>query len=230
MESTNNKESYIVSLQSVSIFGSGEPLLEKIDFKLVKNDFVFLLGKTGQGKTSFLKTLYGEMALKVGVGKVFGFNLAHLNSHNLPLLRRNLGIVFQDFQLLNDRTIFENLHFVLQVTGWENEGQIIAKINEVATNVGMENKLSKMPFQISAGEQKLIDIARAMLNSPKLIIADEPTANLDAETSEKIMNLLFSISQEKETAVIISTHDLQFISKYPAKKYEIFDKKLHPLN
>ncbi len=223
-------ESYLVSLQSVSIYSGGEALLEKIDFKMAKNDFVFLLGKTGQGKTSFLKTLYGELPLQVGVGKVFGFNLSHVSKHNLPMLRRNLGIIFQDFQLLNDRTIFENLHFVLQVTGWENEGQMIAKINEVATHVGMENKLSKMPFQVSAGEQKLIDIARALLNSPKLIIADEPTANLDAETSEKIMDLLYRISQQSETAVIISTHDLQFIDKYPAKKYEIFDKKLHALN
>jgi len=175
------------------------------------------VGKTGTGKSSLLKTLYGELPLKNGTANVAGFNLKDLTWKTVPFLRRNIGIVFQDFQLLTDRNVHDNLKFVLSATGWKDEKAIEDKIDEVLGKVGLKTKGFKYPYELSGGEQQRIDIARALLNSPKLILADEPTGNLDPETTEEIMNLLFQISKDLGTAIVMATHDYIVINKYPAR-------------
>ncbi|HRF23466.1 MAG TPA: ATP-binding cassette domain-containing protein [Chitinophagaceae bacterium] len=176
-----------------------------------------MVGKTGTGKSSLLKTLYGELSLKSGEGVVASFNLADLDWKKVPFLRRNLGVVFQDFQLLTDRNVNDNLKFVLRATGWTDQKLMDEKIQDVLDKVGLKSKGFKMPFELSGGEQQRIDIARALLNSPKLILADEPTGNLDPETSDEIMNLLFSISKDYNTAVVMATHDYIVVNKFPAR-------------
>jgi cell division transport system ATP-binding protein len=178
---------------------------------------VYLVGKTGTGKSSLLKTLYGELALQHGTGSVVGFDLKDMDWKKVPFLRRNLGVVFQDFQLLTDRNVHENLRFVLQATGWQDERLIEEKINDVLDKVGLKSKGFKMPFEMSGGEQQRVDIARALLNSPKLILADEPTGNLDPETSDEIMQLLIHIAKDYGTAVIMATHDFIVINRYPSR-------------
>jgi cell division transport system ATP-binding protein len=182
-----------------------------------KGEFVYLVGKTGTGKSSLLKTLYGELALQHGTGSVVGFDLKDMDWKKVPFLRRNLGVVFQDFQLLTDRNVHENLRFVLQATGWQDERLIEEKINDVLDKVGLKSKGFKMPFEMSGGEQQRVDIARALLNSPKLILADEPTGNLDPETSDEIMQLLIQIAKDYGTAVIMATHDFIVINRYPSR-------------
>ena len=182
-----------------------------------KGEFVYLVGKTGTGKSSLLKTLYGELALQHGTGSVVGFDLKDMDWKKVPFLRRNLGVVFQDFQLLTDRNVHENLRFVLQATGWQDERLIEEKINDVLDKVGLKSKGFKMPFEMSGGEQQRVDIARALLNSPKLILADEPTGNLDPETSDEIMQLLIHIAKDYGTAVIMATHDFIVINRYPSR-------------
>jgi cell division transport system ATP-binding protein len=182
-----------------------------------KGEFVYLVGKTGTGKSSLLKTLYGELTLTEGVGHVVGFNLKEMDWKKLPFLRRNLGVVFQDFQLLSDRNVNENLSFVLKATGWQDEQLIQQKIDDVLNKVGLQNKGFKMTYEMSGGEQQRVDIARAMLNSPKLILADEPTGSLDPETSDEIMHLLFQIAKEDGTAIIMATHDYMVVNKFPAR-------------
>src|SRR5205085_6200423 len=180
-------------------------------------EFVFLVGKTGTGKSSLLKTLYGELPLKEGEASVVGFNLKEMNWKKVPFLRRNLGVVFQDFQLLTDRNVHENLRFVLKATGWKDEKLMNDKIEDVLDKVNLKTKGFKMPFELSGGEQQRIDIARALLNSPKLILADEPTGNLDPETSDEIMQLLFHICRDFNTAIVMATHDYIVINKFPAR-------------
>jgi cell division transport system ATP-binding protein len=175
------------------------------------------VGKTGTGKSSLLKTLYGELPLKNGTANVAGFDLKDLTWKTVPFLRRNIGIVFQDFQLLTDRNVHDNLKFVLSATGWKDDKAIEDKIDEVLGKVGLKTKGFKYPYELSGGEQQRIDIARALLNSPKLILADEPTGNLDPETTEEIMNLLFQISKDLGTAIVMATHDYIVINKYPAR-------------
>ena len=175
------------------------------------------MGKTGTGKSSLLKTLYGDITLKEGDASVVGFNLREMDWKKVPFLRRNLGVVFQDFQLLTDRNVNDNLKFVLRATGWRDEKLMNEKILDVLDKVGLKSKGFKMPFELSGGEQQRIDIARALLNSPKLILADEPTGNLDPETSDEIMNLLFHISRDYGTAIVMATHDYMVISKFPAR-------------
>ena len=207
----------LVQLENVNIYQSGNLILQAVNFEVQKGEFVYLVGKTGTGKSSLLKTLYGEITLTEGEGKVVGFDLKEMDWKKLPFLRRNLGIVFQDFQLLTDRNVHENLRFVLKATGWQDEQLINQKINDVLAKVGLQNKGFKMTFEMSGGEQQRVDIARALLNSPKLILADEPTGSLDPETSDEIMQILFQIAKEDGTAIVMATHDFMVVNKFPSR-------------
>jgi cell division transport system ATP-binding protein len=207
----------VVSIQQAKIYQGHNLILDNVNFTVQKGEFVYLVGKTGTGKSSLLKTLYGELALQHGTGSVVGFDLKDMDWKKVPFLRRNLGVVFQDFQLLTDRNVHENLRFVLQATGWQDERLIEEKINDVLDKVGLKSKGFKMPFEMSGGEQQRVDIARALLNSPKLILADEPTGNLDPETSDEIMQLLIQIAKDYGTAVIMATHDFIVINRYPSR-------------
>ncbi len=207
----------IIELSNVSIFQGDNLILQDVNLVVNKGEFVYLVGKTGTGKSSLLKTLYGELPLKEGEGTIAGYNLRELTWRKIPYLRRTLGVVFQDFQLLTDRNINENLKFVMRATGWTNAKLMDDKIIDVLDKVGLKSKGFKMPHELSGGEQQRVDIARALLNSPKLILADEPTGNLDPETSDEIMQLLFQISKEFNTAIVMATHDYMVINKYPAR-------------
>jgi cell division transport system ATP-binding protein len=207
----------IVSLQHANIYQGDNLILQDVNLDVHKGEFVYLVGKTGAGKSSLLKTLYGDLFLRQGDGMVAGFNLRDVSWKKVPYLRRNLGVVFQDFQLLTDRTVYDNLKFVLKATGWTNQQLMNEKIEDVLDKVGLRAKGFKMPFEMSGGEQQRVDIARALLNSPKLILADEPTGNLDPETSDEIMQLLFYIARDYGTAVIMATHDYRVIQKFPAR-------------
>ncbi|AEV98979.1 phosphonate ABC transporter ATP-binding protein [Niastella koreensis] len=207
----------IIDLQHVNIYQGNNLVLQDVNFRVQKGEFVYLVGKTGTGKSSLLKTMYGDLRLKEGDGTVVGFNLRDMDWKKVPFLRRNLGVVFQDFQLLTDRNVNDNLRFVLRATGWKDEKLMDEKILDVLDKVGLKAKGFKMPFELSGGEQQRIDIARALLNSPKLILADEPTGNLDPETSDEIMQLLFHISRDYGTAIVMATHDYIVINKYPAR-------------
>jgi cell division transport system ATP-binding protein len=207
----------VVQIEHANIYQSGSLILQDVNLNVQKGEFVYLVGKTGTGKSSLLKTLYGELTLTEGVGQVVGFNLKEMDWKKLPFLRRNLGVVFQDFQLLSDRNVNENLSFVLKATGWQDEQLIQQKIDDVLNKVGLQNKGFKMTYEMSGGEQQRVDIARAMLNSPKLILADEPTGSLDPETSDEIMQLLFQIAKEDGTAIIMATHDYMVVNKFPAR-------------
>jgi len=207
----------IVELRNVNIYQSDALILENVNIIVNKAEFVYLVGKTGTGKSSLLKTMYGDLTMREGEGTVAGFNLREMNWKKVPYLRRNLGVVFQDFQLLTDRNVIDNLKFVLKATGWKDERLMTEKINDVLDKVGLKSKGFKMPYEMSGGEQQRVDIARALLNSPKLILADEPTGNLDPETSDEIMQLLFQISKEYGTTVIMATHDYRVVHKFPAR-------------
>ncbi len=207
----------IIELKNVNIYQGSNLVLQDVNLTVNKGEFVYLVGKTGTGKSSLLKTLYGELSLTEGEGMVAGFNLRGLDWKKVPYLRRNLGVVFQDFQLLTDRNVNDNMKFVLKATGWTDEKLMDEKIMDVLDKVGLKAKGFKMPFELSGGEQQRIDIARALLNSPKLILADEPTGNLDPETSDEIMNLLFSISKDYNTAIVMATHDYIVVQKFPAR-------------
>jgi cell division transport system ATP-binding protein len=207
----------VVSIRNAKIYQGSNLILEDVNFSVNKGEFVYLVGKTGTGKSSLLKTLYGELPLTEGSASVVGFNLRDMDWKKVPFLRRNLGVVFQDFQLLTDRNVHENLRFVLKATGWQDERLIEEKINDVLDKVGLKSKGFKMPFEMSGGEQQRVDIARALLNSPKLILADEPTGNLDPETSDEIMQLLIQIARDYGTAVIMATHDFIVINRYPSR-------------
>lgn len=207
----------IVDLKNANIYQGGSLILSNVDITVNKGEFVYLVGKTGTGKSSLLKTLYGGLDLTEGAGMVVGFDLQDLDWKKTPYLRRNLGVVFQDFQLLTDRNVNDNLKFVLKATGWKDEKLMDEKITDVLDKVGLKTKGFKMPFEMSGGEQQRIDIARALLNSPKLILADEPTGNLDPETSDEIMHLLFNISRDYGTAIIMATHDYRVIQKFPGR-------------
>lgn len=207
----------IVELKNVNIYQGESLILSDVNISVDKSEFVYLVGKTGTGKSSLLKTLYGDLELTQGEGWVVGYNLKELDWKKVPYLRRNLGVVFQDFQLLTDRNVNENLKFVLKATGWKDEKLMDDKIADVLDKVGLKTKGFKMPFELSGGEQQRIDVARALLNSPKLILADEPTGNLDPETSDEIMQLMFHIVKEYNTSIIMATHDYMVINKFPAR-------------
>jgi cell division transport system ATP-binding protein len=207
----------IIEIRDANIYQGENQVLQKVNLVVNKGEFVYLVGKTGTGKSSLLKTMYGELPLKEGQGEVAGYNLRQLTWKTVPYLRRSLGVVFQDFQLLTDRNVNENLKFVLRATGWKDDKLMNEKIADVLDKVGLKSKGFKMPFEMSGGEQQRVDIARALLNSPKLILADEPTGNLDPETSDEIMQLLFHISRDYGTAIVMATHDYIVIKKFPAR-------------
>jgi cell division transport system ATP-binding protein len=206
----------ILSLRNAQIFQRENLVLSNVNLTINTGEFVYLIGKTGSGKSSLMKTLYGDLNLEKGTGSIVGFNLNTLKEKEIPFLRRKLGIVFQDFKLLNDRNVFENLKFVLKATGWKESTKIESKINEVLAKVGMETKGFKMAFQLSGGEQQRVAIARALLNDPDLILADEPTGNLDPATSVGVMNVLNEIHNAGKT-ILMATHDYALILKYPYK-------------
>ncbi len=212
-----NMSETVVSLKNVNIYQGNSLILQDVNFTINKGEFVYLVGKTGTGKSSLLKTLYGELTLTEGEASVVGFNLRGMDWKKVPFLRRNLGVVFQDFQLLTDRNVHENLKFVLKATGWKDERLMEEKIADVLEKVGLKSKGLKMPFEMSGGEQQRVEIARALLNSPKLVLADEPTGNLDPETSDEIMQLLFQIAKDYGTSVVMATHDFIVINRYPSR-------------
>jgi cell division transport system ATP-binding protein len=207
----------IVSIREANIYQGENLVLSNVNLQVNRGEFVYLVGKTGTGKSSLLKTLYGELILREGEAKVADFDLRKLTWKTVPYLRRTIGVVFQDFQLLTDRNVNDNLKFVLKAIGWKDEKLINEKIADVLDKVGLKSKGFKMPYEMSGGEQQRVDIARALLNSPKLILADEPTGNLDPETSDEIMQLLFNISRDYGTAIIMATHDYIVIRKFPAR-------------
>jgi len=207
----------IAEIRNANIYQGNNLVLQNVNLQVDKGEFVYLVGKTGTGKSSLLKTLYGELPLKEGQATVVGYNLRDLTWKTVPYLRRNLGVVFQDFQLLTDRNVNDNLKFVLKATGWKDEKLMNEKIADVLDKVGLKSKGFKMTYEMSGGEQQRVDIARALLNSPKLILADEPTGNLDPETSDEIMNLLIHIARDYGTSVIMATHDYMVIKKFAAR-------------
>ncbi|MDY3913376.1 MAG: ATP-binding cassette domain-containing protein [Phocaeicola sp.] len=215
----------LISYKAVDISNTNHEVLKDVNFELRKEDFVYLIGRVGTGKSSFLKTIYGEIKIKTGNAQVFHYNLSHLRKKDLPLLRRRIGIVFQDFQLLTDRNVEENLRFVLRATGWKSQTEISKRIEEVLEQVGMSEKRKKFPFELSGGEQQRVVIARAILNKPEIILADEPTGNLDIETGRKIVELLRDICKQG-SAIIMTTHNLQLLHEYPGKVYRCEEKTL----
>jgi cell division transport system ATP-binding protein len=209
----------IVTLDNATIINENNVIFSSINFKVNAGEFIFLIGKTGAGKSSLLKVLYGDLTLESGKGSIVGFNLTELKDKQIPLLRRKIGVVFQDFKLLPDRTIFENLSFVLKATGWKEKSKIKARVIEVLNLVNISPETQKYPFELSGGEQQRVAIARALLNEPELIIADEPTGNLDPETSQEIMQLFRKLHSEG-ISVIMATHDYNMIVKFPGKIYQ----------
>ena len=215
----------IIELVNATIYQRENPVLNEVTFSINKGEFVYLIGKTGSGKSSLLKTLYAELPTDEGIVKVAGFDLTDISRKEIPFLRRKLGIVFQDFQLLDDRNVEANLDFVLRATGWYDEEQISNRIDEVLEKVGLRDKRQSMPYNLSGGERQAVAIARALLNDPDIILADEPTGNLDPETTLDVLKMLRKIS-EGGTAVLMATHNYGLIQKYPGRILKCEDHKV----
>ena len=207
----------IIEIKNANIYQGDNLVLNDVNLTIREGEFVYLVGRTGTGKSSLLKTLYGDLLLTEGEAVVAEYQLKNMHWKQVPYLRRKLGVVFQDFRLLTDRNVANNLRFVLKATGWTDKKLIDDKVTEVLEQVGLQHKANKMPYEMSGGEQQRVDIARALLNSPKLILADEPTGNLDPETTDEIMNLLLSIAKESNAAIVMATHDYAVVKKYPAR-------------
>ncbi len=220
----------VIRLKDAKISQKNFTVLNEVNLNIKKGRFCYLIGKTGSGKSSLLKTLYGHIPIAAGQGNVAGFDLQGLRMSDIPNLRRKLGIVFQDFQLLTDRSVEKNLRFVLQATGWKDKTEIDDRINEVLASVGMKSKKHKMPHELSGGEQQRVAIARALLNHPELILADEPTGNLDPETSNEIMTLLKQVAFENNSAVVMATHDYHMIHNFPGEAIRCEDGKVTVLD
>jgi cell division transport system ATP-binding protein len=221
------QEQAVINLQKADIFQEKNLVLHQVDFTLNKGEFAYIIGKTGSGKSSLLKTLYGELKLELGQGSVAGYDLIKLKRRQIPKLRRRLGIIFQDFQLLTDRNAKDNLLFVLKATGWTNKMEMFKRVGEVLQIVGLETKDYKMPHQLSGGEQQRLVIARALLNKPEIILADEPTGNLDPEISNDITKLLQQIAADEGTAVLMATHEHRLLEKFPARVIKVENNKVN---
>jgi cell division transport system ATP-binding protein len=219
-------DNLIVRLSGADIYQKEQKVLEQVNLQITKGEFVYLIGKTGSGKSSLLKTLYGALPLEQGKGLVAGFDLSSLNRKNIPHLRRKLGIVFQDFNLLSDRSVRSNLNFVLEATNWRKVNEKNKRMQEVLEQVGLKDKIDKMPHELSGGEQQRVVIARALLNHPELIIADEPTGNLDPETSDDILLLLRQLAHANNTAVLFATHDYRILEQFPARIVRCINRKV----
>jgi len=216
---------HVLHLNEASIYQGDNLILSEVNIQIEKGEFVYLIGKTGTGKSSFMKTLYADLPLKKGEGSIVGFDLVNLKEKEIPYLRRKLGVVFQDFQLLTDRNVHANLEFVLKATGWKDKTKIEQRIEEVLRKVGMQTKAYKFPHQLSGGEQQRVAIARALLNDPELILADEPTGNLDPQTSIEVMEVLQEINKNGNT-ILMATHDYALLLQYPSKTIKVEDHQL----
>ncbi len=225
MSKSEHISSHLIDYRNVSIYQKEQCILEEVDFHLDAGEFVYLVGKVGSGKTTLFKTFYAELDIQDGEASVLSYDMRHIKRKHIPALRRKLGIVFQDFQLLTDRTVTDNLEFVLQATGWKNKLARLERIAEVLEMVGMSTKGYKFPHELSGGEQQRIVIARALLNNPSIILADEPTGNLDAETGHHIVELLRDIST-RGTAVVMTTHNMQLLEEYPGIVYRCVNHRL----
>ncbi len=215
----------VLSLKDVTIYQEGKIILDDVNLEIKHGEFIYIIGKTGSGKSSFMKTLYGELPLTSGEGKIVDYELNGLAEKDIPFLRRKIGIVFQDFKLLSDRTVYANMLFVLKATGWENQNDMDNKIDEVLDKVGLKDFAKKMPHQLSGGEQQSVAIARALLNDPEFILADEPTGNLDPTTSAEVLEVLKRVNANGKT-VIMATHDYALLMKFPAKTLKCEDGKI----
>lgn len=210
----------IIRLEGIDIIKDGNLILTDLNLTLEKGDFIYLVGRVGSGKTSLIKTLIGEFPVKKGQAEVAGFDLTKLKRRQIPYLRRKIGVVFQDFQLLQDRSAWDNLEFVLRSTGWRNRKDISKRIEQALENVGMLHKKHKMPHQLSGGEQQRVAIARAILNDPEIILADEPTGNLDSDTQQEIMALFMSIHHSQQPAMLMVTHNMSLLQRYPGRIFK----------
>lgn len=215
----------VIEYRDVEILRQEHTVLKNVNLSVEEGEFVYLIGKVGSGKSSLIKTMYAEIPIESGEAKVFDYDLAEIRRRDVPMLRRKIGVVFQDFQLLTDRSVADNLLFVLKATGWKDKEEMQERIDEVLKQVGMENKSYKMPHELSGGEQQRVVIARSILNKPKLILADEPTGNLDPETGHQIVLLLRGIA-EKGTAVIMATHNINLVEEFPGRVIKCEDKKV----